>query len=74
MPLRTWKLGPFGKSSIFHQWKLNNCNLKSARKTHSFNFYFGTTTDLVSFLSFLKETDWLLLLAGMTSESTLSPK
>lgn len=72
MFLRTWELRPLGKRSIFPLWKLENCLLKPARKTRYFIFLFITATTLVKHLSFLKVTGCLPLLAGKSSDNTVS--
>ena len=54
MSLWTCKLGPYGKTSIFHQWMLEICSLKSARKTQWFIFLFITTA-LLSIWNFWKK-------------------
>ena len=63
MIMWTWELGPYGKSNIFHRWKLDYCNLKSAGKAHWFTFLLITTA-LIKFLSFLKVMGSFLFLAG----------
>ena len=67
-----WELGPYGKTCIFHIYKLDNSSLKPARKTHWFIFLFMTATVLVKFLSFPKETRCLPLLVGRLSDCTES--
>lgn len=61
------------QKKYFPLWKLDNCLLKPARKTHYFIFLFITATALVKHLSFLKVTGCLSLLAGKSSENTVSP-
>ena len=72
MFLQTWELRPDGKRSIFPLWKLDNCLLKTARKTPYFIFLFITATALVKHLNFLV-TGCLSRLAGKSSDSTVSP-
>ena len=70
MFLWTWNLGPDCKSSIF---LFESCSFKPARKTHWFIFLFSIASDLVKYLSFLKETSFLPTLSGKSSDSTVSP-
>ena len=70
MFLWAWNLGPDCKSSIF---LFESCSLKPARKTHWFIFLFSIASDLVKYLSFLKETSFLPTLSGKSSDNTVSP-
>ena len=60
------------KKSFFHLWKLDSFSSKPARKTHSFIFLFIKITALTKFLSFVAETGFLPLLAGMLADSTFN--
>ena len=72
MLLWTWELSLYGQSCIFHLWKLDNCSLRAARKTHGFIFLFIATTSLIKLLSFLKETGCRLFLSQKSPDSTVS--
>lgn len=50
------------------------CTASSLQKTHWFTFLFITKVDLVMFQRFLKATGRFPLLAGKSSDSTVSPK
>ena len=70
--LENLETGPDGKSNIFPLWKLVTFRLKRDRKTHWHIFLLITTTALVKYLIFLKETDFLPLVARKSSGSTVS--
>ena len=73
MILWTWEIGPYDKSNIFNLWRQDIFSLKPSRKTNWFSFHFIRTTALVKLLTILKETGCLPLLAGKSSDSTVSP-
>ena len=59
--------------ALFVSLNMGHCSLKPARKTHWFIFLFSIASDLVKYLSFLKDKGCLLLLAWKSSDSTILP-